>query len=442
MRIRRIRRIRTTGATAGRPARTRSAAVALSACTALLLPLTACTSSGPSPASPTSPASSSEGSGGSGGSGGSTEAKNGDTAPGAGATATARRAVPRGRGSRLPDDLNGDGHPDLVLNDLVTAAGDTYGDDAGIGIVYGAKGATPFDPAVRQTLDPRERGARVDGVLPAAFDAVAACDLDGDGFGDLIIATDPPYNGIGTPPVPLQILFGGPQGPTGRAVVLKIPAKARAGDEWPDHPVCGDFDGVGAGGRPGAPRARPPPLRAGAECPPPPSGAYFSVLGAAHRASTASGGRVSFLRGPFDRTGAPRAAAAPVPGGGPVLTAPEPKSDANGDGYDDLVVVDRPRAPGAAARGTLLLGGPNGPERTGGAYRFTELRKPPAPRLPGVPAGKAATEVLRATDGYLATRTHRAETSDLVALYAPAGSGAPAYRPHPLLTFSTTLFLD
>ncbi|MFE3738907.1 FG-GAP repeat domain-containing protein [Streptomyces sp. NPDC059134] len=402
MRIRRIRRIRTTGATAGRPARTRSAAVALSACTALLLPLTACTSSGPSPASPTSPASSSEGSGG------STEAKNGDTAPGAGATATARRAVPRGRGSRLPDDLNGDGHPDLVLNDLVTAAGDTYGDDAGIGIVYGAKGATPFDPAVRQTLDPRERGARVDGVLPAAFDAVAACDLDGDGFGDLIIATDPPYNGIGTPPVPLQILFGGPQGPTGRAVVLKIPAKARAGDEWPDHPVCGDFDGDGE----------------------------------VDLAVTASGGRVGFLRGPFDRTGAPRAAAAPVPGGGPVLTAPEPKSDANGDGYNDLVVLDRPRAPGAAARGTLLLGGPNGPERTGGAYRFTELRKPPAPRLPGVPAGKAATEVLRATDGYLATRTHRAETSDLVALYAPAGSGAPAYRPHPLLTFSTTLFLD
>ncbi|MFJ7996695.1 FG-GAP repeat domain-containing protein [Streptomyces sp. NPDC096310] len=393
------------------------AAISLSACTALLLPLTACTDTSPG----STPGSSSDG---------STEAKNGDTAPGAGATATARRAVPRGRGSRLPDDLNGDGHPDLVLNDLVKAAGDTYGDDAGIGIVYGtaprpgdADKAPRFDPAVRQTLDPRERGARVDGVLPAAFDAEAACDLDGDGFGDLIIATDPPYNGIGTPPVPLQILFGGPEGPTGRAVVLRIPAKARAGDEWPDHPVCGDFDGDGE----------------------------------VDLAVTASGGQVSFLRGPFSRTGAPRAAAAPVPGGGPVLAAPEPKSDVNGDGYDDFVALPRPRAPGAAARGTLLLGGPDGPERPGGAYGFTAVRKPPAPRLPGVPRGKAATEILRATDGYLATRTHRAETSDLVALYAPeptnsapdprtsaprtSASGAPAYRPHPLLTFSTALFL-
>ncbi|MFI6702862.1 FG-GAP repeat domain-containing protein [Streptomyces sp. NPDC050509] len=396
MRIRRVRRTRRTRRRL--PIRTTAArtAITLSTCAALLLPLTACTD--------TSTSSSSA-------SGGSTEAKNGDTAPGAGPTATARRAVPRGRGSRLPDDLNGDGHPDLVLNDLVKAAGDTYGDDAGIGIVYGTAAGTGaarrFDPAVRQTLDPRERGARVDGVPPAAFDAEAACDLDGDGFGDLIIATDPPYNGIGMPPVPLQILFGGPGGPTGRAVVLRIPAKARAGDEWPDHPVCGDFDGDGE----------------------------------VDLAVTASAGQVSFLRGPFRRTGAPRTATAPVQAGGPVLAAPEPRSDVNGDGYDDLVVLPRAHAPGTAARGTLLLGGPNGPERPGATYTFTAVRKPPAPRLPGVPGGKATTEILRATDGYLVTRTHRAESTDLIAAYA-SGPKAPAFRPHPLLTFSTAVFLD
>ncbi|MFJ2555385.1 MULTISPECIES: FG-GAP repeat domain-containing protein [unclassified Streptomyces] len=405
MRIRRARRTRRIRRTAARTA------IILSTCAALLLPLTSCTD--------TDNAASSS-------SGGSTEAKNGDTAPytdapGAGTSPVPRRAVPRGRGSRLPDDLNGDGHPDLVLNDLVKAAGDTYGDDAGIGIVYGTAAgsgaARRFDPAVRQTLDPRERGARVDGVLPAAFDAEAACDLDGDGFGDLIIATDPPYNGIGMPPVPLQILFGGPGGPAGRAVVLRIPAKARAGDEWPDHPVCGDFDGDGE----------------------------------VDLAVTASAGQVSFLRGPFRRTGAPRAATAPVQAGGPVLAAPEPRSDVNGDGYDDLVVLPRAHAPGTAARGTLLLGGPNGPELPGATYTFTAVRKPPAPRLPGVPDGKATTEILRVADGYLVTRTHRAESTDLIATYAsdpkasdPKTSGpkAPAFRPHPLLTFSTAVFLD
>ncbi|MFC9429401.1 FG-GAP repeat domain-containing protein [Streptomyces sp. NPDC056987] len=414
MRRRRIRQARTTATktttttttttTKTTTTKTTKTAIGLTACTALLLPLTACTD-----ASSASSASSS--------SGASVAAKNGDTAPGTGASAVPRRPVPRGRGSRLPDDFNGDGHPDLVLNDLVKAAGDTYGDDAGIGIVYGtaprpgdgAK-ARRFDPAVRQTLDPRESGARVGGALPAAFDAEAACDLDGDGFGDLIIATDPPYDGIGMPPVPLQILFGGPQGLTGRAVVLKIPAKARAGDEWPDHPVCGDFDGDGR----------------------------------TDLAVTASAGQVTFLRGPFSRTGAPRSAAAPVQGGGTVLAAPEPKGDVNGDGYDDLVVSPRAHAAGAAARGTLLLGGPDGPGRPGTTYSFPAVRKPPAPRLPGVPAAKAATEILRATDGYLLTRTHRGERTDLLAVYAPASgpdAKAPAFAPHPLLTFSTSIFL-
>ncbi len=50
-----------------------------------------------------------------------------------------RRAPPRtrGEGSRVPYDFNGDGHRDLVLDDLVKAPGDARDEDAGIGVVYG-----------------------------------------------------------------------------------------------------------------------------------------------------------------------------------------------------------------------------------------------------------------------------------------------------------------
>ncbi|MGS2588915.1 FG-GAP repeat domain-containing protein [Streptomyces hebeiensis] len=383
-----------------------------------------------------------------------TEAKNGDSAPASGAGGGAdgaRRSVPRGKGSRIPDDFNGDGHRDLVLNDLVKSPDDPYGDDAGIGIVYGTAGPRALDPAVRQTLSAHEQGARVDGALPAAFDAEAACDLDQDGYGDLIITTDPPYDGIGVPPVPLQILFGGPtglgSGGNGKAVVLKIPAKARAGNEWPDHPVCGDFDGDGA----------------------------------VDLAVTASAGQISYLRGPFSRSGAPRGAAAPIPDGGAALAAPEPKADVDGDGYDDLVHSPRAHVPGKADKGTLLRGGPDGPARAGGPYRFRAVRLPAPPELPSrsrteTPrTGKVTTVLLRSADfdgdkrPDVVTRTHRGETEDLIALYGTrtggssagdadtGGKGADgggtgggdagadgaksAVSDRPLITFSTSIFL-
>lgn len=372
---------------------TTTAAAALAAgCAGLLLVLTGCDSSsaaGPSASATTA------------------DAKNGDRAP------VPLAPVPRGEGSRVPYDFNGDGHRDLVVNDLVKAPEDLHGDDAGIGIVYGTEDS-PLDPAVRQLLNARANAAKSGDTLPAAFDAEAACDLDRDGFTDLVVSTDPPYNGVGAPPVPLQILFGSPEGLTGKAVTLRIPAQARYGKEWPEHPVCGDFDGDGS----------------------------------TDLAVTASDGRISFLRGPFTRAGAPSGAEL-LPDGGPYLYAPEPRADTDGDGYDDLIATARPRTPGKAAKGTLLLGSTDGPARPGGPYTFAPEELPEAPLRT---KGATRTTLLahgdfggadgdsddgggggKKTDTVV--RTYRGERQDLVALYA-AGT-----TDDPVLTFSTTVFL-
>ncbi|MET7365446.1 VCBS repeat-containing protein [Streptomyces sp. NPDC005566] len=335
--------------------------------------------------------------------------KNGDAPPEAlaGRADTPQLPVPRGRGSRTADDFNGDGHRDLVIDDLVKAPEDSHGDDAGIGIVYGSAGRA-LEPATRQLLSARTHAAKFGDTLPAAFDAQTACDLDEDGFTDLIVATDPPYDGIGRPPVPLQVLFGSPGGLTGRAVTLRIPDTARYGNEWPDHPVCGDFDGD----------------------------EHTDLV------VTAGEGRVSNLRGPFTRTGAPRGGES-LPGGGPYLFAPAPKADTNGDGYDDLVHARKPHEPGEAARGTLLLGTPNGPTRPGGTYRFEAPPNgiPTAPVRRSGSAAPAETALLGHADfdgdkkRDTVVRTHRGEETDLIALY-PAGT-----PDRPAISFSTALFL-
>ncbi|MGW2567489.1 FG-GAP repeat domain-containing protein [Streptomyces sp. NPDC001537] len=236
------------------------------------------------------------------------------------ADAPARLPIPHGKGSKTPDDFNGDGHRDLVLDTLVKSR--SHADDAGIGVVYGsARGLTP---GARQLLAPARYAARTKGRLPHVFDAEASCDLDRDGFTDLLVSTDPPYDGQGRPPVPLQVLFGSPGGLT-HAVTLTVPAVARFGNDWPDQPVCGDFDG---------------------------DGAQDLVL-------HASGGQLSYLRGPFSRKGTPRAAGAPVPSPGEAPTGPA--ADVNRDGYDDLVV----RAAEGESTASVVLGGPAGPTRTG-----------------------------------------------------------------------------
>ncbi|WP_199825267.1 FG-GAP repeat domain-containing protein, partial [Streptomyces rimosus] len=243
----------------------------------------------------------------------------------------APRPVPRGSGSEAPYDFNGDGHPDLVVDDLLAPGGRAaHDDDPGIGIVYGS--ARGLVPGSRRLLTPSRNAAPTKGVVPAAFEAGPACDLDGDGFTDLVVTADPPYDGVGRPPVPVQLLFGSPRGlAAGRAVPLRIPERARDGNEWPDQPTCGDFDGDGA----------------------------------TDLAVTASGPRISYLRGPFSRRGAPKAAAVLDVPGTALAPLAEPL-DANRDGTDDLLV--RAADPGRATTARLALGGPQGPARAGTAF--------------------------------------------------------------------------
>ncbi|AIR99569.1 FG-GAP repeat domain-containing protein [Streptomyces glaucescens] len=381
--------------------------------------------------------------------------------------------VPRGGGSDVPDDFNGDGHRDLVLNDLVKQQ--SHADDAGIGVVYG--GPRGLVPGARQLISPVRQGARTAGQLPAVFDVAATCDLDGDGFTDLVVTTDPPYDGQGQPPVPLQLLFGSPEGLTGRAVKLVIPARARAGKDWPDRPVCGDFDD---------------------------DGAQDLVV-------HASGKQLSYLRGPFTRRGTARSAGVPLaaPGNVPV----GPAVDIDRDGTDDLVV----RATEGEGSASVVHGGPDGPVRTGvllpsgadvalgrfgmgealdaavGTRNGTALRYdlpvPTRATLPSpgtlldtgdfdgdglselvsggsslrvfhgsakglsaagpvtvTPPAQGTTRVLAAGDfdgdgrDDLAVRTHRGEREDTVAVYPGTKTGLLAREP--AVTFSTSAFLS
>jgi hypothetical protein len=389
------------------------------------------------------------------------------------ADAPAHLPVPRGKGSKVPDDFNGDGHRDLLLGDLVKAQ--AHADDPGIGIVYG--GARGLVPGARQLVTAKGQGAATKGQLPAVFDAEATCDLDGDGFTDLVVSTDPPYDGQGRPPVPLQILFGSPTGLTGKAVHLTVPSVARAGNDWPDQPVCGDFDG---------------------------DDAKDLVL-------HATGGKLSYLRGPFTKKGAPKAAGAPLRSPGEVPTGPA--ADVDRDGYDDMVV----RTAQGTGPGAVVLGGPAGPTRTGtvlpsgidvalgsfgrgkaldaavGAMGGTSLRYDlptavrgtldaagsvldaadfdgdglselvssgsrlrifrgrttgPSPKamVTVEPTATGTTRVLTVGDfngdgrADLAVRTYRGETKDTVAVFPGAKKGLVAAEPS--VTFSTSVFLS
>lgn len=124
------------------------------------------------------------------GGGGGDDAKKGGDGAGKSTTSpvvtpTATAPVTRGKGSALPDDLNGDGRPELRIP---LASGQELGSLRRIAYVYGA--AKGVDPAVRTVL------GRADLGLPTGagwqerdageMHSATTADLDGDGFADVI----------------------------------------------------------------------------------------------------------------------------------------------------------------------------------------------------------------------------------------------------------------
>ncbi|GAA2404312.1 VCBS repeat-containing protein [Streptomyces glaucosporus] len=154
------------------------------------------------------------------------------------------RPVPRGEGSEDPDDVNGDGHRDLLLP--VFSGRD--GAHRRVVVVYGsAKGP---DPATRTVHGRRDLG------LPAPVPyggegdpdhldagAVLSADLDGDGFPELVSSVDrrPPggADDYATEPT-VWVSWGGPRGPRHGAPATRIEAA-----DGLEGTVRGDFDGDG-----------------------------------------------------------------------------------------------------------------------------------------------------------------------------------------------------
>lgn len=127
------------------------------------------------------------------------------------ATPSVTAPVPRGSGSRVAGDVNGDGYADLVF--VAPAVHADARQPAYLGVVHGT--ARGLDPAVRTVMDP--------GGTPLPLDrtpgGVPTADLDGDGYADILAGG--------------HVIWGGPVGPR-----ENVPSPKLGG-------VPGDFDGDG-----------------------------------------------------------------------------------------------------------------------------------------------------------------------------------------------------
>lgn len=239
----------------------------------------------------------------------------------------ARADVPRGKGSELPSDVNGDGHGDLVLQA-------TYEKKSRLTVVYGSRKG--LDPATR-TVVPAS-GARF-----SPYGPVRTGDLDGDGYADLVglfmeVADDPAPTGEPQPVPERSVVWGGPGGPDPAATPTPLAATATPAT-LPGQP--GDFDGDGHTDL-AVPRDDRLEVRYGP----------FTRDGAAARTSLdwRVPSRVAGSDCCHDDIGR--------------LTA----GDMNGDAATDLIV--QPSGDGEQTAATLLLGGADGRRFPGAEHRL------------------------------------------------------------------------
>lgn len=137
-------------------------------------------------------------------------------------TPTASRPVPAdGKGSKDPDDINGDGHRDL----LVAVPSRNENKDGRTGVVFGS--AKGLDPSTHAVYD----------YVPGT---VTTADLDGDGYPDFVHS-----DWIEEEREVLNVDWGSPSGPKAdeSATRLRTPGGNPGGTLT--KPVRGDFDGDG-----------------------------------------------------------------------------------------------------------------------------------------------------------------------------------------------------
>ncbi|GGO38690.1 hypothetical protein [Streptomyces lasiicapitis] len=193
------------------------------------------------------------GCGGSGDSGGDGSGKSGRDASASRApdvVPTESRPPAPGRGSGDPDDINGDGHRDLLMEVSGPDPGSRGGGASHVAVVFGTKRGP--DPTVRSVYSSRELG--LPAVEPPGTGAVlpeTTADLDDDGFPDFI--------GVGGEEVPEEergptgsaqrrveyVTWGGPNGPRRNAAATRLRLPAQDAAEGYEETVRGDFDGDG-----------------------------------------------------------------------------------------------------------------------------------------------------------------------------------------------------
>ncbi|MEU6083423.1 VCBS repeat-containing protein [Streptomyces sp. NPDC047108] len=161
------------------------------------------------------------------------------------------RAPASGKGSKDPEDINGDGHRDLVIP--AGAGGDQQnpGGDGRIAVVYGS--AKGLDPSTRAVYGRRDLGLPEAGEGAGEPDAVPAegvvhADLDGDGFPDFITTVEGKRaddGHVSAPATVPYVTWGGPKGPEAGAEAAPVRLPRSASKLGVESVVSGDFDGDG-----------------------------------------------------------------------------------------------------------------------------------------------------------------------------------------------------
>ncbi|MGI5198597.1 FG-GAP repeat domain-containing protein [Streptomyces sp. CA-288835] len=171
-------------------------------------------------------------------------------APVPSAPAESRPPTP-GKGSKDPDDINGDGHRDLLVPVGVGSEPETPGREERIGVVYGS--AKGLDPATRTVYGRGDLGlpglppgqAGPDSVYGQSF---VTADLDGDGFPDFVtsIAREEAKEGqIWDQRMVPYVAWGSPSGPRTGAETTEVRLPQNVANLGVGLVERGDFDGDG-----------------------------------------------------------------------------------------------------------------------------------------------------------------------------------------------------